>query len=57
MARPTLDDYQQHHKAALGCFVRVRGAYDGSLDRYWPPPVGLAWQSLRETLWAVHQNV
>ncbi|MDO8249951.1 MAG: serine protease [Rhodoferax sp.] len=56
VARPTLDDYMQRYNAALRRFLRVREAYDGSLNRYWPPPVGLAWQSLRETLWAVHQN-
>lgn len=56
VARPTLDDYMQRYNAALRRFLRVREAYDGSLDRYWPPPVSLAWRSLRETLWTLHQN-
>ncbi|WP_296443056.1 S1 family peptidase [Rhodoferax sp. UBA5149] len=56
VARPTLDDYMQRYNLALRRFLRVREAYDGSLNRYWPPPVSLAWRSLRETLWTLHQN-
>jgi hypothetical protein len=56
VARPTLDDYMQRYNAALRRFLRVREAYDGSLNRFWPPQVLPAWRHLRETLWAVHQN-
>jgi Trypsin-like peptidase domain len=56
VARPTLDDFVQRYNVALRRFLRVRDAYDGSLNRYWPPPVLPAWQGLREKLWAVHQN-
>jgi hypothetical protein len=56
IARPTLDDYMQRYNAALRRFLRVREAYDGSLNRNWPTPVWPAWRDLRENLWAVHQN-
>lgn len=56
VARPTLDDYMQRYNGALRRFLRVREAYDGSLNHFWPAPVWPAWQSLREFLWAVHQN-
>ncbi len=56
VARPTLDDYTRRYNVALNRFLRVREAYDGSLDHSWPAPALPAWRGLRESLWAVHQN-
>ncbi len=57
VARAQLDDFiQQRYNVALRRFLRVRDAYDGSLNRFWPPNVLPAWQALRQELWAVHQH-
>jgi hypothetical protein len=56
IARPTLDDYMKRYNASLNRFLRVREAYDGSLNQYWPATVLPAWQVMRASLWRVHQN-
>jgi Trypsin-like peptidase domain len=54
--RPLIDTDVKRYNLALRRFMRVREAYDGSLNASWPPVVLPAWRGLREKLWAVHQN-
>lgn len=54
--RPRLTGYSERYNEALRRFMRVRNAYDGSLERHWPAAVPQAWGALRDELWAVHQN-
>lgn len=56
LPRPSIDLDVKQYNLALSRFMRVREAYDGSLNASWPPATLTAWRALREKLWAVHLN-
>ena len=56
IARPALTDATARYNLALRRFMNAREAYDGALNHDWPAPVLPAWRTLREFVWAVHQN-